>query len=116
MNKVFLEKMKQNLLAQKNMILSRGQQNLDVDNDGDETDEIQANMLIEINNHLGSRDIDRLKDIDIALIKMKDSSYGCCDDCGEDIPEKRLSINPCFLTCIGCAEEREIQAKNNKRS
>ncbi len=116
MNKVFLEKMKQNLLAQKNSILSRGKQDLDVDNDGDETDEIQANMLVEINNHLGTRDFARLQDIDIALVKIDESSYGNCDDCGESIPEKRLSINPYFLTCISCAEEREIQAKNNKRS
>jgi DnaK suppressor protein len=42
-----------------------------------------------------------------ALEKMDNNEYGLCDDCGDEIPEKRLSINPYFLTCVGCAEERE---------
>jgi DnaK suppressor protein len=116
MNKVFLDKMKQTLLAQKNAILTKGRPDVDIDTDGDETDEIQANLLIEINNQLGSRDYMRLSDIDIALKKISEATYGCCEDCGESIPEKRLSINPYFLTCISCAEEREFEARQNKRS
>jgi DnaK suppressor protein len=115
MNKMFFEKMKQSLLAEKNALLNKSRLDQDIDTDGDETDEIQANLLISINNQLSSRDLLKVSEIDNALKRISEKTYGTCEDCGEDIPEKRLSINPYFLTCICCAEERELSARQNKR-
>lgn len=116
MNKVFIEKMKETLVAEKNAILVKSRQDLDIDSDGDETDEIQANQLIELNNQLGSRDFMKLAEIDNALKKISESTYGLCEDCDSHIPEKRLAVNPYFLTCVSCAEEREFEARQKKRS
>jgi DnaK suppressor protein len=116
MNKVFIEKMKETLMAQKSAILVKSRQEHDIDSDGDETDEIQANQLIEMHNQLGTRDFIKLAEIDSALKRISESTYGICEDCEEPIPEKRLAVNPYFLTCVSCAEEREFEARQKKRS
>ena len=116
MNKTFLKKMKDLLLEQKRELLKQaaGQQ-VDVDTEGDETDEIQGNMLIELTNQLNSRNLEKLNQIDSALRRIEDKSYGLCQDCEDPIPEKRLLSNPYFQTCVSCAEEREAEEKQRKR-
>jgi DnaK suppressor protein len=111
MNKTFLAKMKTILLAQKQEILQQAMQEIDVDTEGDETDEIQGNMLIELNNRLNTRQSAKLAQIETALKRIEDKSYGKCQDCDEPIPNKRLLVNPHFQTCISCAEEREAEEK-----
>jgi DnaK suppressor protein len=49
--------------------------------------------------------------IDNALKKIADGSFGNCEECGEEIAEKRLLINPGFITCIGCAEKLELMKR-----
>jgi DnaK suppressor protein len=116
MNKTFLQKMKSLLLAEKQEILKKStDQEVSVDTEGDETDEIQGNMLIELNNQLTSRNHAKLNQIDAALKRIEDKTYGICQDCEEKIPEKRLLMNPYFQTCVSCAEEREAEERQRKR-
>ncbi|MGB8815899.1 MAG: TraR/DksA C4-type zinc finger protein [Minisyncoccia bacterium] len=35
-----------------------------------------------------------------ALKSIEDGTYGKCSVCGEEIPEKRLEVNPSASTCI----------------
>lgn len=46
----------------------------------------------------------RRKDIKSAVRKMKDGTYGACEECGEDIDLDRLEANPAARTCIRHAE------------
>lgn len=115
MNKTFLQKMKRLLLEQKQELLKQTNQEVDVDTEGDETDEIQANQLIEMNNQLTSRNNAKLNQIDAALRRIEEKTYGVCQDCEEAIPEKRLLMNPYFQTCVSCAEEREAEERQRKR-
>lgn len=46
----------------------------------------------------------RHKEIKSALRKIKDGTYGTCDECGEDIDLDRLEANPAAATCIRHAE------------
>lgn len=118
-SKAFLKKIKDTLLSEKKELLTRAisDQNLDldVDLDGDETDEIQGKMLIELQNTLNIRNAAKLVAIDNALKKIEDKTYGLCEDCGEDIPEKRLTANPYFQTCVACAEDKENEEKQRRR-
>ena len=41
--------------------------------------------------------------IDNALKRLDDGEYGTCVECGEDIGEKRLEIDPAATLCINCA-------------
>jgi len=111
MNKEFIQEMKDNLLLQKNNIIEKSSRNIEVDTDGDEIDEIQANVIIEMENQLGTRDLLRLKQINDALERIDNNSYGFCHDCEEEIPEKRLIMNPYFITCVLCSEERELELR-----
>lgn len=115
MNKTFIKKVKDLLLAQKKEILAQSVTQVEVDTDGDETDEIQANILIGLNNQLNSRNLEKLAQIDTALKRIEEGTYGLCQDCEEPINEKRLLSNPHFQTCIACAEEREAEEKQRKR-
>lgn len=116
MKKIFLAKVKKILLAEKQEILVKSKQDLDVDMDGDETDEIQAKILLGIANQLNIRNSAKLSQIEEALKRIEDKSYGLCQDCEEKIPEKRLLSNPHFQTCISCAEERELEQKQRKNN
>ncbi len=106
-----LEKFKSILLDEKTRISQTIRREAEVDTDGDEIDEIQAGLITALQNQLSIRDKEKLAQIDKALIKINSKTFGACDDCGEEIPEKRLSFNPYSSTCVSCAEEREMRTR-----
>lgn len=110
-----MNKMKENLLSEKKTLLIKASQSLDIDVDGDETDEIQGNMLIELAKQFSTRDSIKISYIDAALQRIEDQTYGLCQECGDNIPDKRLLSNPYFLTCVGCAETYEKEIKQRKK-
>lgn len=113
MKKKFLEKVKKLLLEEKNILLSK-KNTIDVDMDGDEIDEIQGNLIASVASQLSTRDINKVNQINNALKKIADNTYGLCEDCGEDILDKRLEANPYFTICISCAEEKELENKKKR--
>ncbi|MDH5723083.1 MAG: TraR/DksA C4-type zinc finger protein [Alphaproteobacteria bacterium] len=46
----------------------------------------------------------RLLMIDSALKRIESGDFGYCISCDEDIPEKRLALDPATLKCISCAD------------
>jgi DnaK suppressor protein len=48
-----------------------------------------------------------LHDIDESLRKLKEGTYGTCEECGEEIGEKRLQVLPTANLCITCQENKE---------
>lgn len=44
-----------------------------------------------------------LRRIDAALHRLADGDYGFCLACGEEIPPKRLEIDPAASHCVACA-------------
>ncbi len=44
-----------------------------------------------------------IKAIHAALARLEEGEYGYCEDCGEEIPAKRLELNPTALRCVSCA-------------
>jgi DnaK suppressor protein len=47
-----------------------------------------------------------LADVERALEKLADGTYGHCDACGEAITEQRLEAIPWAALCIACARTR----------
>jgi RNA polymerase-binding transcription factor DksA len=47
-----------------------------------------------------------LADIDAALARLADGSYGTCRVCGQPIGAGRLAARPAARTCIGCTRRR----------
>ena len=46
---------------------------------------------------------DHLAEIDAALVRLADGTYGICERCGRPIGEARLEARPEARTCISCA-------------
>jgi DnaK suppressor protein len=44
-----------------------------------------------------------LRDVDRALVKIEEGTYGICDRCGRLIPEARLEARPWSVRCVDCA-------------
>lgn len=50
---------------------------------------------------------DTLNKIDEALRKLDEGTYGKCNDCGQEISEKRLNVLPFAIYCVDCQQRRE---------
>ena len=48
-----------------------------------------------------------LTEIDAALTRIEDGTYGICANCGKQIAEERLEARPWATLCIDCQRERE---------
>jgi DnaK suppressor protein len=49
----------------------------------------------------------RVLEIDEALERLHQGTYGVCDVCGEPIGEQRLEVQPFTRYCIECKEDLE---------
>ena len=52
-----------------------------------------------------------LREIERALRRLDDGSYGECTECGEPIPERRLAALPYTSLCIDCATTKQSQTR-----
>jgi DnaK suppressor protein len=74
---------------------------------GDSGDESMANALADFNVAQLDRHIEAMRDIEAALQRAKNGSYGVCIDCGDDVAFARLQAYPTAKRCIVCQEKRE---------
>jgi DnaK suppressor protein len=56
-----------------------------------------------------SRDAGELRDVESALARMAEGTYGECVDCGNNIPYARLAANPSAARDIACQEKLEAR-------
>jgi DnaK suppressor protein len=84
---------------------------LEVDTDGDDVDAVQAAQLLDLAGKVSSRELQRLKQIDAAMERIKAGSFGLCESCDSQIGEKRLIAMPQCTLCIKCQEEAEFTQK-----
>ena len=47
-----------------------------------------------------------LAEIQAALARLADGSYGTCQACGQQISPERLAARPAARTCVGCRPRR----------
>ena len=50
-----------------------------------------------------------LENIEAALERVEDGTYGLCEECGVKIPRKRLDAIPYTSLCVKCASQLERQ-------
>jgi DnaK suppressor protein len=56
------------------------------------------------------RDLAELRDIDLALRRINDGSYGICNDCDKSIDPRRILAQPAALRCVECQAVAEGNA------
>jgi DnaK suppressor protein len=73
----------------------------------EEGDQAVSNLETYIDSQLLSMKNRQLKEIEAALVNLKENTYGICKRCGEEINEKRLKVLPFASLCIKCQREEE---------
>lgn len=66
----------------------------------DRSSERQGDEVLET---LGLHELEELRQIDAALARLVEGSYGYCQICGEEIASKRLDLLPATPFCSRCA-------------
>ena len=67
----------------------------------DRASERQSDEVLEA---LGAHDLAELRQIEAALARIEDGTYGDCVKCGDPISEKRLEALPETPFCKNCAQ------------
>ena len=62
------------------------------------------------------RDTRELDEVEAALRRIADESFGECIDCGEAIPLARLRASPSAVRCVPCQQKVETKAGGVKTS
>jgi RNA polymerase-binding transcription factor DksA len=76
----------------------------------DETDDwAVADALAELDIAGLRHALKELADVDYALARIGDDSYGVCVDCGETIAPARLVAYPTATRCIECQQSHEAR-------
>jgi RNA polymerase-binding protein DksA len=94
----------------KNLIAPEGVLNELPDFGGEVSDEsIEADQIEEIGNVLALKQIleENLKNIDEALERIKNGTYGICRRCQKEIELKRLRVEPAATLCSKCVKKIE---------
>jgi RNA polymerase-binding protein DksA len=73
----------------------------------DTGDEASADLISDIENAELSRDLQELREIDSALARMTEGSYGTCIDCRSEISLERLRSEPTAVRCFDCQRVHE---------
>lgn len=68
---------------------------------------------IQIALSLASGESQQLQEVDDALERIKDKTYGICEMCKEPIPRKRLEALPHARFCVQCQSEYEKQQESS---
>ena len=68
----------------------------------DPEEEAVADLLVDLNLAFIDRHIQELREIDDALIRIANGTYGICIDCEQPIGISRLKANPTAKRCLQC--------------
>ena len=71
----------------------------DKDEEADEVQEYDNKLSLEYSFEL------KLKDVNMALEKIENGTYGICEKCGKKITEERLMVCPEAKTCLRCGQK-----------
>jgi DnaK suppressor protein len=101
-----LEQYRQALEAKKKELLagSGDRDDILIENAAEDFDRLQQ----QLNREVAIRNLDRestmLKNVQAALARIDNDTFGICMRCDEEIPEKRLNAVPWAAYCVKCQE------------
>ncbi len=118
MEKEFIEKMKELLLADKNEIVGTLIQNsadfkhiVETMETKDVVDIASDDIDRKMIETIGTQQMNRLTLIENALARIEQGRYGLCMRCNKPIPEARLEAIPSAVLCIDCKSKDEKQKR-----
>ena len=108
---------KKQLLSQKVLLLQgisakmKGSPKTGDPEGGDVCDIASSDRERELTLRLGERGREKLRQIEEALERVEDGSFGTCEQCEAKIPKGRLKVMPFSTTCVACKSKQEKQRK-----
>lgn len=119
--KKFLTKVREQLSEMKARLLSEIESELRAEREANKDEGMDTYDLAseerdrEINFILSDRERVKIKQIDDALARLDDGSYGVCESCGLEIAEERMQAMPFTRLCRDCQQDQEREAKAQHR-
>ena len=105
------------LLAMRDRVLRAAQDIVEDDKDDGELSSAAGDQHLadhasemfdrEVDESLGENADQLVRDIDAALARLDDGTYGTCTRCGQPIPEERLDAVPYAVLCVSCKRDEE---------
>lgn len=80
----------------------------------DAGEEAVANLLSEMDLSQLGREVEELGDVEAALERIRDGTFGKCTDCGDAIDRERLAAYPTAKRCIACQTRRETAKRGGR--
>ena len=77
----------------------------------DAIDQASADTDRGISVQMRNRDRVILREVDEALRRIENGTFGDCERCGDEISEPRLKANPSTTLCINCKAELESESQ-----
>jgi RNA polymerase-binding transcription factor DksA len=71
---------------------------------GDSAEQAQERENDEVVDAIGNETAQSIRDVQAALARIEDGTYGICARCGEEISEGRLRVMPEATRCVNCAD------------
>lgn len=114
MDKKFIEQQKQALEDKREKLIAelnevRGgdiKQEAGFPNYGDDEDDSSAEVATFTTNLSLENTLEKaLRDVESALERISDGTYGVCKYCNQEIDERRLLARPSSSSCISCKEK-----------
>jgi DnaK suppressor protein len=118
--KKFMTDLRQQLLDMKAKLLEEMELESKAEREGNKDEGLDTYDLAseerdrEISFILSDRGRSKAKNIDDALERMEESSYGVCDACGLEIAEERLTAMPFTRLCRDCQQDQEREARSQR--
>lgn len=73
----------------------------------DAEDDSFADLMVDVTLAEVDRDVSELREIDVALERLSEGTYGRCEMCAEDIGLARLQAQPTAVRCLACQAKFE---------
>jgi len=119
--KDFMADLRQQLLEMKAKLLAEMELESKAEREGNKDEGLDTYDLAseerdrEISFILSDRERSKVKNIDDALERLEEGSYGVCDACGLEIAEERLTAMPFTRLCRDCQQDQEREARSQRR-
>src|ERR1700688_1504805 len=119
--KKFMADQRQHLLDMKAKLLDEIESELRAERESNKDEGMDTYDLAseerdrEISFILSDRERVKIKQIDDALARLEDGSYGVCESCRLEIGEERLEAMPFTRLCRDCQQDQEREARTQRR-
>ena len=119
--KKFMADLRQQLLEMRAKLLEEMEQESKAEREANKDEGLDTYDLAseerdrEISFILSDRERSKVKNIDDALERIDEGSYGICDACGLEIAEERLTAMPFTRLCRDCQQDQEREARSQRR-